>query len=134
MLPLIWGEAISPFRDQLRFPVELLVQVDKILRYMQPFTTLRQLESIEVSSQKKAHPNAMLAGSEVWDEALLFGLQRQHHKLKKVFLKVVLQMSKLTGETCDFFLWEREKSWYKYEIAPFTAWDMKIGLEHRILL
>jgi hypothetical protein len=104
---------------------------------MLPFTTLRQLESIEVSSHKIRHPNAMSSnstGSEVWDEALLSALQRRHHKLKKVFHKVVLQMNKLTGETCDFFLWEREKSWHKHEIAPFTTWDMEIGLEHRILL
>lgn len=128
---------VRPFRDQLRSVAELLVKVDKILRYMLPFTALRQLESIEVSSQRNRRPNAESfdsTGSEVWDEALLFELQRQHHKLKRVFLKVVLQMSKLTGETCDFFLWKREQSWYKHEIAPFTAWDMEIGLEPRILL
>jgi len=111
---------------------ELLLQVDKIVSYMLSFTALRQLESIEVSSQRNRHPNAESfdsTGSEVWDEALLFDLQRQHHKLKKVFLKVVLQMSKLTGETCDFFLWKREQSWDKYEIAPFTAWDMEMGMD-----
>lgn len=42
-------------------------------------------------------------------------------------------MSKLTGEMCDFILWERHASWKKYEIAPFTDWDMVVGFEPRRL-
>jgi hypothetical protein len=104
---------------------------------MLPFTVLEQLRSIEVSTYHRARRSSMISieqiGDEVWEEAFLVGLQKQHPKLNKVFLKVILNINKLTGEKADFFLWERSQAWKEHMIAPFTEWDMAIGLKPRAL-
>jgi hypothetical protein len=105
---------------------------------MGPFTALEQLESIEVSISSFGRRSttffAQTAIRDVWNKALLVSLHNQHHRLKRVFLNVLLSMSKLNGDRCDFFVWERRHAWEEHMIAPFTEWDMVIGLEPRVLI
>ena len=101
---------------------------------MLPFSALQELESIEVFTYSFKHRN--LEDSEdrnPWDAALLVELDENHHNLKRVYIKDLLQINKLTGETCDYFLWEKQESWQRHRIAPFTDWDMVTGFEHRIV-
>ncbi|KIM22000.1 hypothetical protein M408DRAFT_29093 [Serendipita vermifera MAFF 305830] len=105
-----------------------------ILKQMLPFAILEHLQSIEVFNHTiRLSRTEDREERNPWKVSLLDSLYKQHRRLKKIFIKDLVEVNKLTGEKCDCFLWERRESWERYSVSQFTDWDMVLGFEPQVV-